>query len=114
MIDYSERNHPYETLFNEGDNKVVFCHECNLFHVYFGTVSLDLVKNSIKGLLGRLQHHLELYEGGFPPNKRCIEIETPCVGIRLLLSINDIKRFQKMLKGGILAYEEGYWKSSPN
>lgn len=114
MSSFINNKHPYETLFKDGDNKVVFCNECKIFHVFYGTTSLDLSKSAMDSLDYELLMYLDFYQNTVDSNRRCIEVETPYLCIRLLFSIHDIHRFRKMLQSAILTYEEGYWKTGSN
>lgn len=114
MKRYPNNNHPYETLFKDGDNKIVFCNECKIFHVFYGTTSLDLSKSAMDSLDYELLIYLDFFQDSVESTCRCIEVETPYLGIRLLLSVDDIHRFRKMLYSATLAYEEGFWKSGCN
>ncbi|MEL6658948.1 MAG: hypothetical protein AAFP77_20680 [Bacteroidota bacterium] len=99
-------HHPFEVLRQADGQKVVFCYECQLFHVHFGTISLDLSEMGMKMLTNTLVDYLGVYDGGIDPNKRCVEVETPCQGIRLLLSTTDLRTFSELLKGSLSELEQ--------
>ena len=97
MIYPQGQNHRYEIIYWENHNRVVFCHDCNAFHINFGMISLDLQRPAIGLLRTRLHRYLQFYEEKVHPECRCIEIATPYQGIRLLLSVGEIRTLGNML-----------------
>ncbi|MEM6633644.1 MAG: hypothetical protein AAF694_28485 [Bacteroidota bacterium] len=106
--------HTFEVLYEKGDHKVVYCLECEAFHIYYGTVSLDLYKSSLESLLEALKLYRQTYEELVPPTQRCIEVVTPFEGIRLLFSIEDLDQFSNMLRTARRVFEEKSWRSHLN
>lgn len=95
METLQNNGHHLETLAQDGDNKVVYCHQCEAFHINYETISIDLKKVAVETLINNLRLYYQRYKGAVDPTHRCIHIGTPYMGIRLLLSISDLEDFQK-------------------
>jgi hypothetical protein len=98
----------FETLFENGTNRVIYCYECRLFHVYYGTISIDLIRSSLDSLASSLEAYHTCYEDTSMPDHRSVEIGTPCTSVRLLLSVNDLYSFGLMLRSACAVYDERY------
>ncbi|MEM8907688.1 MAG: hypothetical protein AAGD05_07560 [Bacteroidota bacterium] len=96
----------FELLFKSEEAEVVYCYECRLFHVHYGTVVLDLSVVGMNVLIKRLHYYFDLYKDKINPKLRTIEVETPFSGIRLLLSVMDLKAFKEMLEKANLELED--------
>ncbi|MEM8526995.1 MAG: hypothetical protein AAGG68_20315 [Bacteroidota bacterium] len=114
MVFTPNHSHPFEVLYEDGDNKVIYCEECQAFHVYYGTISLDSTLSSLESLIYTLEFYLENYDGKVNPKCRCIEIDTPYHGFRLLLSTHDICQFGKMLGVACKKFREQIWEPRNN
>ncbi|MEM1323205.1 MAG: DUF6686 family protein [Bacteroidota bacterium] len=114
MTPFSDKNYFHEILYQDGDNKVLYCFECHSFHVYYGTMSFDISKCGIKSLAGHLKQLQYKYEGAIDSKSRCIEVDTPYPTIRLLLSIEDLQHLGGMLRHSYLIFEERHWKAQYN
>ncbi|MEM6763814.1 MAG: hypothetical protein AAF655_02770 [Bacteroidota bacterium] len=90
-------NHRYEILYWENHNRVVFCHDCQAFHINFGMISLDLRRPAVESLMSTLHKYLQFYEGKVHTECRCVEVHTPYQGIRLLLSVSEIRALGNIL-----------------
>ncbi|MEM9261226.1 MAG: hypothetical protein AAGA62_16420 [Bacteroidota bacterium] len=95
----------YETFSQAGNNRVVYCYECQVFHVYYGTICIDMSRQSVETLANSLRAYLACYEGTVPPEERCIEIGTPYRSVRFLLSISDLRDFSQMLYDSYRSYD---------
>ncbi|MEL7159748.1 MAG: hypothetical protein AAFN92_03245 [Bacteroidota bacterium] len=98
----------FNVLFEDGTDRVVYCYECRLFHVYYGTVSIDLARPSLDSLASSLEAYHACYEDTSLPDHRSVEISTPCSSIRFLLSVNDLFKFSSMLRKAGVIYDERY------
>ncbi|MEM7370743.1 MAG: DUF6686 family protein [Bacteroidota bacterium] len=114
MNSSSRHKHTFELLHHDKDSKIVYCYECQAFHVNYGTVSLDLARTTIESLIDSLDLNLQLYKGMADSDERCIEIATPYFGIRLLFSFNELEVLRTLLKDAYLRIEERLWKSNWN
>ncbi len=106
MNHFFDYHHPFEVLREAAGQKVVFCYECQLYHVHYGTIALDLSERGIQTLNITLGRYLAMYDGTIDPKRRCIEVETPCEGIRLLLSTHDLHAFKELLTDSVGEFEE--------
>ncbi|MEL6863705.1 MAG: hypothetical protein AAFP19_04765 [Bacteroidota bacterium] len=95
----------FELLFQSEEEEVVYCYECQLFHVHYGTVSLDLSESDLKIMIQKLRYYLSMYQGIVAPHQRCIEVDTPYMGIRLLLSPFDLATFSSILETAKASHE---------
>ncbi|MEN0048876.1 MAG: hypothetical protein AAF806_17565 [Bacteroidota bacterium] len=114
MIFIPNHSHHFEILYEDGDNKVIYCEECQAFHIYYGTISLDSTMSSMESLIYTLAFYLDEYQGKINPKCRCIEIDTPYHGFRLLLSTSDISQFGEMLAKAYEKFQEEIWKPRNN
>ncbi len=89
---------PFEVLFDSHEHKVVYCYECQLFHIHYGTVAIDLTDRELPRMIQTFKSYHQFYRGNMCPNRRCIEVETPTQGFRLLLSLTDLQEFRNMLE----------------
>ncbi|MEM6770041.1 MAG: hypothetical protein AAF597_05605 [Bacteroidota bacterium] len=96
----------YDTLYQEGDNRVVYCYECGVFHVYYATVCVDINRRSLDVLANSLDAYYACYESTEDRFKRCIEVGTPCSTIRFVLSVEDLHLFSGMLRQAAKVYDE--------
>lgn len=97
MTHPQDHDHRYEILYWQNQNRIVYCHDCKAFHINFGMISLDLQKPAMESLMSRLHRYLQFYEGKVHSDCRCVEIGTPYQGIRLLLTVNEIRSLGNML-----------------
>ncbi|MEM9917744.1 MAG: hypothetical protein AAF990_06590 [Bacteroidota bacterium] len=114
MIPFPENKHTFKMLCENGDDKVVYCCECQVFHVHYGTVGLDLSINAMQSLMQTLELFLDRFGGLADQECRCIEVGTPYRGIRLILSVSDLRIFGAMLQDAYAAYEDHFWKPRYN
>ncbi|MEL6639356.1 MAG: hypothetical protein AAFW73_04890 [Bacteroidota bacterium] len=96
----------FEVLFQRYGQKVVYCYECQVYHIHYGTVSLDLTEAAIANLIQTFQSYYKFYRGNVSPEHRCIEVDTPIHGFRLLLSPTDLREFGTMLESAVARYQE--------
>lgn len=106
MFSSSNTRHHREILFQDGDNKVIYCYDCQSFNIRYGTISINLLIPGLEILEDTLYQYLNKYDGKVHPDCRCIEVDTPYRGIRILLSISDIHKFGAMLRTAYLALEK--------
>ncbi|MEM9529156.1 MAG: hypothetical protein AAGA31_21275 [Bacteroidota bacterium] len=95
----------YKTYSQAGTNRIVYCYECQVFHVYYGTICIDMGRQAVETLANSLRAYLACYEGSVPPNERCIEVGTPYRSVRFLFSVMDLSNFSKMLIDAYQAYD---------
>ncbi|MFC0774172.1 DUF6686 family protein [Terrimonas alba] len=77
---------------------VVRCYECEHIQIGFGNLMLTIntnAFNSFRNLLKRIMHEHSAIE---KETIRCIAVPTPCEGIKLLLSLRELKEFDNMLE----------------
>ncbi|MEM1328762.1 MAG: hypothetical protein AAGI23_22590 [Bacteroidota bacterium] len=114
MIFQPNHEHSFTILYEEGDNKVIYCEECQAFHVYYGTFSLDASMSAMESLLYTLAVYLKNYEGRVHPKCRCIEIDTPFPKFRLLMSTDDLHCFGRVLGAAYKKFKKDIWTAQNN
>ncbi|MEM6803846.1 MAG: hypothetical protein AAF696_20745 [Bacteroidota bacterium] len=107
-------NIDHNPLYEKGNNKVVYCVECRCFHVYYETISIDLSKSGIEALVRTLQDYHRKYKRWVRPDKRCVNVETPHRGIRMNLSIHDLRILASMLIEANAELEKRVWRQNLN
>ncbi|MEM9836991.1 MAG: DUF6686 family protein [Bacteroidota bacterium] len=104
----------YAELRRYGTNKVVYCFECQLFHVYYENLSFDLTPKSIYSLQRSLEAYEEVYRDTVKSDCRCIEVGTPFRGFRMYMSISDLVELRLLLQEAYEVYTSKSWRNSYN
>jgi len=90
----------YQTLFHDDNTGyVVRCKECEKIQLGFGNLMLTVSTDEFNSFRCWLKKIME--EEQTPVQKetlRCFIIPTPCEGIKLLLSLRELREFDHMLE----------------
>lgn len=105
---------PYEMLYDQGDVKVVFCYECQLFHIHYRAIALDLKLKALREMVDALRLNMSFYRGVTNPEKRCIEVCTPSSILRLRLSMLDMQELLSILQGSEMILKQRIWQHRYN
>ncbi|MEO1449430.1 MAG: DUF6686 family protein [Bacteroidota bacterium] len=111
---FADSDQPFNTLYVNGENKVVYCHKCQAFHVYFGIISFDIRRPGLEKLIAHLEEKFNVYQHRLASDRKIIRIDTPCRGLRLQLSIFDLEEMLEMLQYALEQYELARWKPNYN
>lgn len=90
----------YQTLFHH-DNAgyVVRCNECENIQIGFGNLMLTVSEKEFESFRSWLKKIMDEQSGtDLKETIRCIVIPTPCEGIKLLLSLRELRDFDHMLE----------------
>jgi hypothetical protein len=90
----------YQTLFhNDNSGYVVRCKECENIQIGFGNLMLTVNDTEFESFHKWLKQMLdEQAASDIKETIRCIVIPTPCDGIKLLLSLRELRQFDHMLE----------------
>ncbi|MEM6722858.1 MAG: DUF6686 family protein [Bacteroidota bacterium] len=109
-----DENLPYQLLFRDGQDKILYCQCCKAFHFYFGNLAIDLKETGMHAFRKDLNYYYEKYQGCMCGDCRCIEVPTPCRGIRLNFSLIELKEMIDRIDSSLMAFNESYWKPRLN
>ena len=89
----------YQTLYHDDlAGYVVKCAECEKIQIGYGNLMLTLGRIDFDDFRSRLRSIKEEQPLAQSPTLRCIVISTPCNGIKLLLSMRELREFDAMLE----------------
>lgn len=90
----------YHTLFHDDNSGyVVRCNECENIQIGFGNLMLTVNESEFDSFHRWLKQMLdEQAAGDIKETIRCIVIPTPCDGVKLLLSLRELRQFDHMLE----------------
>ncbi len=89
----------YQTLFHDDNTGyVVRCSSCNKIQIGYGNLMLNLGTGDFKDFCKWLQQVYAENKGIQNKTVRNIVIPTPCEGMKLLLSIRELRTFNSMLE----------------
>ena len=89
----------YQTLFHDDNSGyVVRCKECENIQIGFGNVMLTTGEAEFDLFLKWLKKIMHEQSPAQKETVRCILIPTPCEGIKLLLSLRELREFDHMLE----------------
>ncbi|HKO79574.1 MAG TPA: DUF6686 family protein [Chitinophagaceae bacterium] len=90
----------YQTLFhNDNAGYVVCCNECENIQIGFGNLMLTVNEKEFESFRSWLKKIMdEQSTSEMKETIRCIVIPTPCEGIKLLLSLRELRDFDHMLE----------------
>lgn len=90
----------YQTLYHsDKSGYVVRCNECENIQVGFGNLMLTVNESEFDSFRVWLKKMLDEQSAtDIKETIRCIVIPTPCDGIKLLLSLRELREFDQMLE----------------
>ncbi len=89
----------YQTLFhNDNSGYVVRCKECENIQIGFGNLMLTVNESEFDSFHKWLKQMLDEQASDIKETIRCIVIPTPCDGVKLLLSLRELRQFDHMLE----------------
>jgi hypothetical protein len=89
----------YQTLFvDDNTGYVVRCNECEKIQLGFGNLMLTLSTDEFNSFRGWLKKIMGEQSPAQKETVRCIVIPSPCEGIKLLLSLRELREFDHMLE----------------
>lgn len=89
----------YEILFhNDETGYVVRCLDCDKLQIGFGNLMLTLNMEGFAVFHSCLRKVKDEQTVSGNESLRCITIPTPCEGVKLLLSLREVKSFDQMLE----------------
>jgi hypothetical protein len=89
----------YQTLFHDDNSGyVVRCIECEHIQIGFGNLMLTINVDEFNSFRYRLKKIMDEQSPAQKETVRCIVIPTPCEGIKLLLSLRELRDFDYMLE----------------
>lgn len=89
----------YQTLFHDDNTGyVVRCKECANVQIGFGNLMLTVHENELGSFRNWLKSIIDEQSGELKETIRCITIPTPCEGVKLLLSLRELREFDRMLE----------------
>ncbi|MEM1216782.1 MAG: DUF6686 family protein [Bacteroidota bacterium] len=97
---------PFELISEGVDHQIVFCYECQLYHVQYGPISLDLSDTGIQMLMNAMAYNLVIYDGLIDASERCIEVEIPTMRTYLTLSIQELHQLRELLQHARQTFHE--------
>ncbi|MEL6391694.1 MAG: DUF6686 family protein, partial [Bacteroidota bacterium] len=102
---YPSNSDTFDRLYQQDSDRVVYCHECGLFHLSFGNFSLDLEIEELQTFKDQLiaYHDFHLQSGAKMNQRFEIQLDTP--GFRLYLSLTEIRALCHMLSQAGAAFE---------
>ncbi len=97
----SHPNRPHdevEMLFHSRYGYVLRCRHCLLYHLAFGNIAIDQSKQDLIDLTFLIERYHHQYQQSNKESCRCIFIETPFNGFRLVFSLKELALFNEMLQ----------------
>lgn len=89
----------YQTLFHDDNSGyVVRCKECENIQVGFGNIMLTVNENEFNSFRNWLKKIKDEQSPDQKETVRCVVMPTPCEGVKLLLSIRELREFDNMLE----------------
>lgn len=89
----------YQTLFHDNNSGyVVRCKECENIQVGFGNIMLTVNENEFGSFRNWLKKVRDEQSPDQKETVRCVVIPTPCEGVKLLLSLRELREFDNMLE----------------
>lgn len=89
----------YQTLFHDDNSGyVVRCKECENIQVGFGNIMLTVNENEFNSFRNWLKKIKDEQSPDQKETIRCVVMPTPCEGVKLLLSIRELREFDNMLE----------------
>lgn len=88
----------FQSLYFSADGYVVRCKECDCYQVAFGSTMFTLAPADFSAFCKMVPGICSLADQPGAENTRCIVIPTPYQGISMLLTRNEAKRFNRILK----------------
>lgn len=88
----------YQTLFlDDNTGYVVRCNKCDNIQSGFGNLMLTISSEDFHMFRNWLKKTIDEQSALNSEAVRCIVIPTPCAGVKLLLSLRELKEFDHML-----------------
>lgn len=89
----------YQTLYhNDNTGYVVRCPECEKIQLGYGNLMVTFGRSDFDDFRWWLRKIKEEQSPAQSPTLRCIVIPTPCDGMKLLLSMRELRDFDAMLE----------------
>lgn len=89
----------YQTLFlDDSTGYVVRCRECENLQLGFGNIMLTIASGEFDSFRGWIKKIMQEQSAAQKETVRCIVIPTPCDGVKLLLSLRELREFDHMLE----------------
>ncbi len=89
----------YQTLFHDDSiGYVVRCTECEKLQIGYGNIMVTYTQEDFDSFRWWLKKIKDEQHPSQNPTLRCIVIPTPCDGMKLLLSMKELKDFYNMLE----------------
>jgi hypothetical protein len=89
----------YQTLFHsDKSGYIIRCEKCAKIQVAYGNLVMTFERNDFDTFHAWIKKIYEGQQTSLSPAVRCIMIPSPCQGMRLLLSYNELKELNTMLE----------------
>ncbi|WP_276503099.1 DUF6686 family protein [Terrimonas pollutisoli] len=89
----------YQTLYHDDViGYVVRCYECEHIQMGYGNLMLTINTSAFNSFRSLLKKIMCEQSSDQKETLRCIVVPTPCEGIKLLLSLRELKEFDHMLE----------------